>query len=414
MTKHTLSRPVATLDPFNADGVAEGDRLRELGALVPIVLDAGAVRTWATADYAMAKRVFISEAFSKDPVHWRAYMDGEIPTGWPLLPLITMQSMLNREGADHQRLRKLLSAAFTPRRIELLRGTVETMAEALLDEIARAEREVDLRRDYAFPLPMGVISHLFGVDDPADRDLLARHYGTVISSTSTPQEVQAAQLGLGQVITALIAAKRTRPGADLTSALIDARDGDDRFTEGELVETLLLMLFAGHETSKNLITNAIAALLRHPKYLAAAREGTDPDWALPVVSETLRWASPIRVVMFYYATRDVELDGQLVRTGEPVLLYIAATGRDRTRFGSDADSFKPERTDAAHHLSFGRGVHYCIGAPLGQMTASIALHALFRRFDVECPTLDTLPSEATYASNSLQALPVTLTVPAPV
>ncbi|MFF7987107.1 cytochrome P450 [Streptomyces sp. NPDC007901] len=409
----SLDTPVTFLDPYNADPETEWRRLRELGHLVPIELD-GAVRTWATADHATAERVFTSPAFSKDPKHWAAFQQGHIPEGWPLLPLITMKSMLNREGEDHTRLRALLAKAFTPRRIELLRPMIEDMAGQLLDSLETADGVVDLRRQYAFALPMGVISHLFGVDADTDRDLLAAHYGAVISSQSTPLQVQHAQAGLGQVIGKLIETKRTHPGDDLTSALIAARDGEDRLNDEELVETLLLMLFAGHETSKNLITNAVRSLLEHPDQIAAARSAATAGWSHAAVEETLRWRSPIRVVMFYYATQDVWMDGVLVQQGEPVLIYVAATGRDTARFGPDAEEFKPDRTDAARHLSFARGVHYCIGAPLGRMTASIALQALFSRFTVACEDLSDLTEEWTYASNSVQALPVTLTVMAPV
>ena len=144
----SLDAPVTSLDPYNADPETEWNRLRALGHLVPIELD-GAVRTWATADHATAERVFTSPAFSKDPTHWAAFQQGHIPEGWPLLPLITMKSMLNREGDDHTRLRALLAKAFTPRRIELLRPLIEDMARRLLDSLETADGVVDLRRQYA-------------------------------------------------------------------------------------------------------------------------------------------------------------------------------------------------------------------------------------------------------------------------
>ncbi|MEU3901729.1 cytochrome P450 [Streptomyces sp. NPDC045251] len=409
----SLDHPVTTLDPYATDVAAEGHRLHQLGPLVPIELD-GAVRCWATADYAVTEHIFTSPDFSKDPQHWKAFTDGQIPAGWPLLPLITMKSMLNRDGADHTRLRSLLSQAFTPKRIELLRPVIEQLATSLAQDLGRAGGQVvDLRQDFAFALPMSVISHLFGVDEPSDRQALAQHYGTVISSRSTPDQMQTAQLGLGQIIGKLIQTKRTTPGDDLTSALIAAHDGEDRLNAEELAETLLLMLFAGHETSKNLITNAIRSLLEHPEQLAAARQATDSTWIRAAVEETLRWRSPIRVVMFYYARKDLTIEGVPVKAGDPVLLYIAATGRDHGRFGASADQFDVTRNDAARHLSFARGVHYCIGAPLGRMTASIALDTLFRHFDVSCASLGHLTPEWTYASNSVQALPATLTALTP-
>ncbi|MFF1629553.1 cytochrome P450 [Streptomyces sp. NPDC058272] len=404
-----LAHPQTTLDPYATDVVAEGHRIRQLGHLVPVEID-GVVKTWATADHATAEQIFTSPDFRKDPEHWTAFRNGEIPSGWPLLALITMRSMLNRDGADHTRLRSLLSRAFTPRRVELLRPRIEEMAGQLLDGLADAEGAVDVRKHYAFPLPMGVICELFGVDDPSDRRRLADNYGAIVSSRSSEDEVMKAQAGLGEVIGRLIESKRARPGDDLTSALIAAHDEDqDRLSGEELAQTLLLMLFAGHETSKNLITNAIRSLLSHPDQLALVHSGSaDTGWS-HVVEETLRWASPIRVVMFYYAAKDVEMGDVLIRAGEPVLIYVAATGRDHAHFGTDADEFDVSRSTAAQHLSFARGVHYCIGAPLGRMTATIAVEALFRRFDVACADLDALVSEWTYASNSVQELPVTLT-----
>ncbi|MEU6820980.1 cytochrome P450 [Streptomyces atriruber] len=399
----------------------EGHGLRGDGPLGRVVLDGG-VQAWATGDYAVAREILTRRGdFLKNPENWRAYNAGEIPEGWGLLRFITLSGMLNADGADHDRLRGLVGKAFTPRRIEDLRPRVEEIVGTLIADLeARAEPEaqtgpeahprpaagtgpVDLRQAFAFPLPMTLICDLFGLDASRSRQLADDF--AVLHDGRRAQEVQAAEAGLASVIGELIAVKSAAPGDDLTSALIAAHsEGEARLSEQELVETLLLFLFAGHETTANLIANAVVNLAGHPEQLAAARESG--DWTA-VVNETLRRDSPVRTVMFYYAAKDVTLAGTDIAAGDPVVIHIAATGRDPRQFGPDADEFDVLREAADKHLGFSHGVHYCIGAPLARMMATTALRALLDRFDVESAgEPEPVPS---YSSNAPQTLPVRLT-----
>ncbi|MET8685336.1 cytochrome P450 [Streptomyces sp. NPDC004732] len=412
----TTTPRARSLSPHDAV-VPEGHGLRGDGPLGRVVLDGG-VQAWATGDYAVAREILTRRGdFLKNPANWRAYNAGEISEGWGLLKFITLSGMLNADGTDHDRLRGLVGKAFTPRRIEDLRPRVEEIVGTLIDDLesqaapeARAVAEarvetgpVDLRQAFAFPLPMTLICDLFGLDASRSRQLADDF--AVLHDGRRAQEVQAAEAGLGSVIGELIAVKSAAPGDDLTSALIAAHsEGEARLSEKELVETLLLFLFAGHETTANLIANAVLNLAGHPEQLAAARESG--DWTA-VVNETLRRDSPVRTVMFYYAARDVTLAGTEIAAGDPVVIHVAATGRDPRQFGPDADEFDVLREAADKHLGFSHGVHYCIGAPLARMMATTALRVLFDRFDVELTGApEPVPS---YSSNAPQTLPVRLT-----
>ncbi|MGA4843725.1 cytochrome P450 [Streptomyces sp. G45] len=407
-----LAHPLLRLDEYAADVPAQGHRIRALGPLVPVELP-GSVRAWATADHAVANAVFRTRGFVKNPRLWSAYRDGELPDGWPLLRLVAVDSMLTKDGADHRRLSTLVGRAFTPRRVARLRPRVEDLTAELIEGLALAAPAgpVDLRRCFAFHLPLRVLCELFGLTDPVDRQRLADLYGALHHRHVTAADAQAADTGIREALDALAAAKSVTPGDDLTSALIEAHDAADTpLSARELVDTLVLFLVAGHETTQNLITNAARNLLDHPGQLALARQGAaGSDWS-GVVEETLRRDCPVHTVMFRYAATDLEVPGTgvTVRAGEPVLVHLAATGRDHAQFGPGADAFDVTRADADQHLAFARGAHYCVGAPLARLMAGTALHALFTSFDVTRTDLDAPMPLPGRAANSVRALPVTL------
>ncbi|MGW2714684.1 cytochrome P450, partial [Streptomyces sp. NPDC001356] len=203
-----------------------------------------------------------------------------------------------------------------------------------------------------------------------------------------------------------------RPGDDLTSALLAAHDeGGDRLGEQELIGTLLLMIIAGHETTLNLITNAVRALCAHPEQLGLVRAGR-ASWA-DVVEETLRWDAPVSYFPFRYPVRDLTVAGTLVPAGTPVLAGYSAAGRDPAAHGPDAGRFdltRSARPGAVRHLSLGHGAHYCLGAPLARLEATVALERLFTRFPslrLAVPEADLVP-HAGFVGNSVRALPVRL------
>ena len=400
----TLDRPLATLNPVATTTHAEGDELRRHGPLVPVALP-GDVRAWAATDPGSASTVFeYHPDLSHDPRHWGALQRGELPAGWPLLALITSDSMLNLDGPDHQRLRRLVAAAFTPRRVADLRPQIEALAHQLLDTIEAlpAEQPVDLKELFAFPLPMASISTLFGVTDHGRQAVLRSHYTTMLSSHATNAERHAAHEGARGELLAQVAQARTHPGPDLTSALISARDAHDRLTEDELVDALELLLLAGHETTVNAITNTVHALLTHTDQLKLLLDGTI-DWAA-ATEAGLRWNAPLRGVFFRYAIRDTEIAGVPVRAGEPVLIALAAANR-ATLPGGRFDLAASQ----APHLAFGAGPHTCIGSHLARLETTAALQTLFARF----PRLtlatgedELIPPLASPAINGLLSLPV--------
>ncbi|MFI1017590.1 cytochrome P450 [Streptomyces sp. NPDC020965] len=352
----------------------------------------------------------------KGAEHFTALREGRIPGGWPLRTFATVSGMLTADGDEHRRLRALVGKAFTARRVAELRPRIEAVTAELLDGLARTAAAGDgvaeLRDGFALPLPMGVICELFGVDEEY-RDRLHHLSHRVVSTSISPEEAVAANREMVQVLATVAAVRAERPGDDLTSALIAARDDDDgRLSEQELIGTLLLFIVAGHETTLNLITNAVRALCAHRDQLELVRSGR-VGWA-DVVEETLRWDSPVSYFPFRYPVRDITLAGTVIPRGTPMLAGYSAAGRDPAAHGPDADRFdvtRPGRADATRHLSLGHGAHYCLGAPLARLEASVALERLFTRFpglDLAVPDAE-LPRHGTFVGNSVERLPVRLT-----
>ncbi|MGW0121197.1 cytochrome P450 family protein [Streptomyces sp. NPDC003327] len=400
------------IDPAGGCPHADNARLLARGAVAPVLLP-GDIEGMAVLGHDALRGFLAHPDVAKGPQHFTALVDGRIPEGWPLRTFAVVPGMTTADGADHRRLRALVSSAFTVRRVEELRPRVESLAAGFLDGLAEAARAgdgvADLRRHYALPLPLGVICELLGVD-PAHQERLHHLSGIVVATDTEPPLALAANRELGELLAAVVAAKAKEPGDDLTSALIAARDeGGDRLAQAELIGTLLLLIVAGHETTLNLVTNAVRALCAHRDQLALVVEGR-ADWA-DVVEETLRWDSPVSYFPFRYPTRDLVVDGTLVPRGTPVLAGYSAAGRDASVHGPDADRFDVTRTVRAKHLSLGHGPHYCLGAPLARMEAAVALEALFTRFpalDLAVPEAD-LTRHSGFVGNSVRALPVRLT-----
>nr|WP_223183072.1 MULTISPECIES: cytochrome P450 [unclassified Streptomyces] len=384
-------------------------RLLAQGAVAPVVLPGG-IEGMAVLGHDALRDFLAHPDVAKEPRHFTALAEGRIPEGWPLRTFATVPGMTTADAADHRRLRALVGGAFTARRVEALRPRVEEIAAGLLDDLAGAARGADgvadLRRAYALPLPLGVICELLGVD-PAHQDRLHRLSSVVVATDTEPARAVAANRELLALLAAIAAEKTATPGDDLTSALIAVRDEDgDRLAGPELIGTLLLMIVAGHETTLNLVTNAVRALCAHRDQLALVQSGR-ADWA-DVVEETLRWDSPLGYFPFRYPTRDLTVDGTPIPRGTPVLAGYAAAGRDAKAHGPDADRFDITRKRKTKHLSLGHGPHYCLGAPLARLEATVALEALFTRFpelDLAVPE-SALRPHAGFVGNSVRALPV--------
>ncbi|HEY3751050.1 MAG TPA: cytochrome P450 [Pseudonocardiaceae bacterium] len=396
------------LDVDGSDIQAEGARLRADGPATPIEMPGG-VRGWAIGRADTLRSLLTDPRVSKDPrQHWPAWIDGRIAADWPLAIWVSVQNMFTAYGTEHRRLRSLVAAAFTARRTAAMRPTIETIAQDLLDTIDKQGSPVDLRAMYAYPLPVGVICQLFGLADD-ERATMRQVVDTVFDTTATPEQAQANGIALYGILTRLVALKRATPGDDLTSALITVHDEDGgALSETELIDTLILLLSAGHETTVNLLDQAITALLTHPDQLALVRSG-ERTWG-DVIEETLRWQAPVAYLPLRYAVEDIDLaDGVRIPKGDAILAAYAAAGRDRSRYGDTADDFDITRANKQHY-AFGHGVHHCLGAPLARLEAEIALSALFARFPdltFAVPAGELTPMHS-FLSNGHEALPALL------
>ncbi|WP_326846559.1 cytochrome P450 family protein [Streptomyces kaniharaensis] len=369
----------------------------------------GGVVVWAITHHDALQTLLADPRVGKNPQLWTEFREGRLPEGWPLLGFVTVPGMITADGEDHRRLRGLVSQAFTPRRIAALAPAIEARTVALLDEVAKLDGPFDLRAHFAYPLPMQVIGDLLGLARE-QLDELHELSDTLVSSAASPAAAVAARQSLNALLASVVEAKRAEPGDDLTTDLIAAREAghrldQQRLSEAELVGTLLLMLVAGHETTLNLITNAVRALLAHPDQLRLVLAGGQP-WSA-VVEETLRHDSPVGQFPLRYATEDIAVGDVVIRRGEALLASYAAAGRDGGHH-PDADRFDITRRPN-RHLSLGHGPHFCLGSGLARLEAETALRHLFERF----PGLALAEGEepepiASFVSNSVRSLRVTV------
>ncbi|WP_227025001.1 cytochrome P450 family protein [Streptomyces tsukubensis] len=352
----------------------------------------GGIRAWAPTRHRVLKDLINNPLVSKDPrLHWPLWNSewiAERPEAHWIYTWCGVRNMFTSYGVDHRRLRTLIAPAFTSRRTRAMQPVISRITDELLRGLrdVPAGESVDLRKRFAYPLPMGVICELFGLNED-ERHTVAGALEKVMDTTVSPevagQVLENARTALG----ALVARKRVSPGNDLTSDLIEARDGSDRLDEGELVDTLILVLTAGHETTVNLIGNAVVALLEHPDQLAAVLAG-DVPWE-NVIEETLRWAPSITSLPVRFATETIEVADVTIERGDAILATFGIVGWDPDYHGEQAGEFNVRRAPGKH-LAFGHGVHRCLGAPLAQAEALTALPALFAAF----PNIALVPGQS--------------------
>ncbi len=286
------------------------------------------------------------------------------------------ENLLAKDGDDHRRLRRLVTKAFTPRMVEQLRPRIQQIADELIDLVQERGR-MELVDDYAFPLPITVIAELLGIP-VADRERFRVWSSNVVMPAFTPEELELARSRADEFIEYLddlFARRRTDPADDLVSALVEAEDGGDTLSENELYGMVLLLIVAGHETTVSLITSAVHTLLTHPAELEALR--ADPSLAASAVEELVRFDSPVERTLTRWVAADTELGGQTLRRGDLVIAVVGSANRDDARF-PDAAVLDLDRGDN-RHVGFGRGPHYCLGAPLARLETEIALDTLLRR-----------------------------------
>lgn len=284
--------------------------------------------------------------------------------------------MLNKDGADHQRLRNLVNKAFTARMVTNMQDRVQTIADGLLDQVA-PKGQMDLIDEYAFPLPIVVIAEMLGVPT-TDRERFRAWSDAFVVPARSEDEWQQHEKLLREFVHylgLLFAQRRTEPQADLISALLQAEEAGDQLSEDELYAMVVLLIVAGHETTVNLIGNGTLALLRNPEQLTYLQQ--HPEQMGSAVEELLRYDGPVERATLRFAAWDTELGGHEIRRGEPIGVILGSANRDETYF-AHADQLDLTREEN-RHMAFGYGVHYCVGAPLARMEGRIALNTLLQR-----------------------------------
>ena len=290
------------------------------------------------------------------------------------------KSMLVSDPPDHTRLRALVQKAFTPRMIDQLRPRIIAVIGELLERVAERDGQFDLIADLAYPLPVVVIAELLGVP-PEDRSVF-HEWSSLLAASLDPlvsadlmSRVYPAREALHTYLRGIIAERRREPRSDLISALVRVEEAGDVLSEPELVVMCTLLLIAGHETTVNLIGNGMLALLRHRDQLERLQRS--PELLASAVEELLRFDSPVQLTG-RLLREPVEIGGHTLQAGDWVLPLLGAANRDPAQF-VDPDRLDIGRTPNPH-LAFGRGIHFCLGAPLARVEGQLAIGALMRRF----------------------------------
>lgn len=333
----------------------------------------GPLRTYMAVRYEDCETILKDPRFGRDRKgsFWLWFL----PKGLKLI----LSTMIYKDGAEHRRLRNLVHKAFTPRAIERLDGRIEEICNQLLDEVEAQKAPVfDLVPTFAFPLPVTVIGELLGIPEE-DMDGFEESVHVLLQGLSGWRLVKTLFWDLGKTvkfIKKIIHNKRKHPGEDILTGLIEAEEGGDRLSEDELVGMVMLLVIAGYETTVDLIKCCVVALLSHPEQLQELKD--DPSLMDGAIAEVMRYWGPVHGTELVYAKEEVTLGGVTIPKGHIVTPMLGAANRDPDVF-EDPDRFDIKRTPNKH-LGFGKGIHYCLGAPLAKLETKIALKVLFSRF----------------------------------
>ena len=325
--------------------------------------------------------------------------------GQPGSAMVNAGNMLKADPPEHTRLRSLTNEAFKPKYINQMRGHIEEIANQLLDKV-QAAGKMDVIADFAFPLPITIISEMMGVPNH-DYQKFGKWSSDLITSgiLSSENPMSGKEfMELGGYVRGLVDEHRKQPREDIISQLINAEESGDQLNDMEVMTTIILLLIAGHETTVNLIGNGMAALLQQPAQLEKLKQ--EPKLIKPAVEEMLRYVNPVQFVN-RYASEDIEMGGEKIPRGAHILLALAAADHDPD-FASDPEKLNITR-DEARHLAFGQGIHYCVGAPLARLEGEIAFTALLKRMpDIRLAVApDQLKWRPALELRGLQSLPVT-------
>ena len=285
------------------------------------------------------------------------------------------KNMLRADPPEHGRLRSLANEAFKPKYVSELRGRIQQMADELIDKV-QGKGKMEFISEFAFPLPIRVISEMLGVPEK-DQDKFRKWSGDLINSGALSSErpaISSDLLQLVQYVRKVVDEHRKKPRADVVTQLIEAEEKGDRLSDDEVVSTVVLLLVAGHETTVNLIGNGMLALLLNPEQLEKLKR--DPALMKPAIEELLRFVNPVQLVN-RYAIEKIQIAGQEIPAGAHLVMAVGAADHD------PACATNPEQLDLgredAKHVAFGQGIHYCLGAPLALLEGEIAFATLLNR-----------------------------------
>jgi cytochrome P450 len=311
-------------------------------------------QTWLITRYQEAELVLRDERFVKEPAN--ALPGLKQSARPPSVADLMSMGMVDFDPPDHTRLRSLVGHFFTPRAIEQWQTRVQQITDELIDAVVE-KGHMDVIDEIAFPLPLNVISEMLGIP-VADRPDLHRWTRQLADAFDHPGTIKQ---------------KRQQPADDLVSQLVQAEGR--QISEREMMAMIFLLITAGHDTTDNLIGNGLYALFTHPEQLALLKR--EPERMKTAVEEFLRYYSPFMLATRRWASQEVELGGHVIRQGDQIAIALAAVNRDESVF-SEPDQFDVTRRDN-HHLAFGKGIHYCIGAPLARLEGLVALNTILRR-----------------------------------
>jgi hypothetical protein len=389
--EYDLNGPAVIADPYPA--------YRAMRAAAPLVKVGG---VWYVTTFALADKVLKNQSFGRG--EYATLMRNALGPG-PLFDSLS-KWILYLDPPDHTRIRSLVMRAFTPRAVSRLRALIQTLVDELVDELD-LQRGTDFLRDFAYPLPVQVICELLGVpvEDREEFRTWSADLGRGLQiMTATPEIVRTGNVAaarLGEYFRALIDDRRASPRDGFLGDLIAAEYQGGSLSGDELLATVVLLFFAGHETTVNLMGNGLVALLRARSEWEALC--ADPALARAAVEEMLRFDTPVQRVS-RVALEDVEVAGEQVLAGEMVVVLISGANRDPAQF-RDPDRFMIRRAEGSH-LSFAAGPHYCVGATLARAEAEIAMATLAQR----CPNLALATGELTFRPNAilrgLESIPV--------
>jgi cytochrome P450 len=376
--------------------------LRSEGPLRRVRLWDGSM-PWLVTRHAEQRALLADHRVSSDPAR----------DGFPYLnPLVRERrnnvglSFISMDDPEHARLRRMVTGAFTMRRIEGMRPLVQRIVDSLIDDMLAGQAPADLVAAFALPVPSMVICHLLGVPY-ADHDFFQRISRTLVNRNTPAQTAEQAREELVAYLDRLIEGKLAEPGDDLLSRVAAERVATGEMSRRELVNMGLLLLIAGHETTANMIALGTYALLTHPDELAAVRGSDDPQLIVRTVEELLRYLTIVHTGRRRVAIEDIEIAGEVIRAGEGIVLPGEIANRDATVF-PDPDRLDVHR-DARGHLAFGFGVHQCLGQPLARAELQVVYGTLYRRVPTLALAVD--PARVPFKHDSIvygvYELPVT-------